>query len=143
MRYSRCPWLVRRMPSGHTLNAQGKVRPVPIATNVPVENRVAGRRPLAGMGTGRINRRRRSPSGRSAPFAWTPDVVSDAPGARVARPHGHWTYKHRRRRLGGDKPMLPNTPNAHLVSNGLRPIHCFTPAFYANVLLEGFLSDTP
>ena len=39
--------------------------------------------------------------------------------------------------------MLPNTPNAHLVSNGLRPIHCFTPAFHANVLLEGFLSDTP
>ncbi|PZR94808.1 MAG: hypothetical protein DLM67_12025 [Candidatus Nephthysia bennettiae] len=39
--------------------------------------------------------------------------------------------------------MLPNTPNAHLVSNGLRPINCFTPAFHANVLLEGFLSDTP
>ena len=95
------------------------------------------------MGTGRTTVVAARPSHRSAAQPGPPDVVSDPTGARVARTHGHWAYNPVSRELRCCELRQPDTSNAHLVSNGLWPIDCFKPAVTANVLLEGFLSDTP
>ena len=84
------------MPKLHTLNAQGKVHPVPRRAARLVENPLVDGNVRSvlyhSLGTGRINQARRRPRDWIATLAEAPDLVPNPRQGLVDGGYGHWTY---------------------------------------------------